>query len=150
MKLTLSAIGSETKLKSESANNANSRNPPKLNQVKRGRILAVMPTAKQLEILRATKLQTYEQVAVRFNMSKQRVGAIVRRWKKYLPIRRLLSRKLVEMKSEEQRLKKKERRIHIISFRLTETEVGQLRLRYPDKKSVDRAAREIVSKFLTI
>jgi hypothetical protein len=150
MKFILSTTGTETKLKRGAADNGDDCKPPKLNQERRGRKVAAKPTVKHLKILRATKLQTYEQVGSQFNISKQRVGAIARRWKEHLPIRSLKLPKSVETKTEGQALRKKERRIHVISFRLTETEVGQLRLRYPDKKSVDRAAREIVSKFLAV
>jgi len=99
--------------------------------------------------MEATKTQTYAEVGAKFRISRQRVGQIVRRWKQYMPVRSLRVRK-TDLGLETQHLPKKENRIHVISFRLTANQLELLQLRYPDMKSVDRAAREIVVKVLSI
>src|SRR4051794_25495373 len=56
---------------------------------KRGPARALMPSVRHLQILGATKTETYERIAARFQISRQRIGQIVQRWKSYVPIRSL-------------------------------------------------------------
>ena len=120
------------------------------NSQKRGRKPASVPSRRLLEIIKATKTQTYAQISAKHKISRQRVGKIVRRWREYLPVRPLQSREAIKNGCGDQPPKKKETRIHVISFRLTAAEVQLLRARYPEMKSEDRAARGIVTKFLSI
>jgi len=117
---------------------------------RRGRRAAANPTAEHLQILAATRTRTYEQVGSEFGISRQRVGQIMRRWKKYSPVRPLRMQEKPSKKRVDKLPVEKENRIHVVSFRLTESEVELLKARYPDAKSVDRAARGIVSKFLSL
>lgn len=117
---------------------------------RRGRRAAANPSAKHLEILAATRTKTYEQVGAVFGMSRQRVGQIIRRWKVHLPVRPLRVPEKISKERANLLPVEKENRIHIVSFRLTELEVELLRIRYPEAKSIDRAARGIVTKFLSL
>lgn len=117
---------------------------------KRGRPKISLPNQKHLEILRATRTQTYEQVGAAFGISRQRVGQIIRRWKRYSPIRLVRSQKNPLLEPAVGLRVKKENRVHIVSFRLTDSEFQMLRLRYPEMKSADRAARGIVTRFLSL
>lgn len=130
-----------------SANVENAKVKSRATLKKRGRTAAARPHKRHIEILRAIRTQTYEKVGDAFGVSRQRVGQIVRRWKQYSPVRplRMPSEKCADLLPV-----KKENRIHIVSFRLTESEVESLRVRYPEAKSIDRAARGIVSKFLSL
>ena len=47
---------------------------------KRGRRAAAVPSTHHLQILKATKSQTYEEVAAQHGVSRQRVGQIAKRW----------------------------------------------------------------------
>ena len=116
---------------------------------RRGRKTAIEPTLRHRRILAATKTHTYAKVGAKFNISRQRIAQIAKRWKQYLPIRPLPSRVAKETKEVTCVETKKETRIHVVSFRLTDSEVQALQNRYPDMKSVDRAARQIVTKFLS-
>lgn len=116
----------------------------------RGRKAATKPTERHLQVLTATKTQTYAEVGAKFNLSRQRIGQIVERWKQYLPTRSLPLRVANEIKEANCPKIKKENRIHIVSFRLTNSEVQLLQARYPEMKSVDKAARGIVTKFLSL
>jgi hypothetical protein len=116
---------------------------------RRGRKAAIEPTLRHRQILAATKTHTYAEVGAKFNISRQRIAQIAKRWKRYLPIRSLPSRIVNETEEVTCVETKKENRIHIVSFRLTNSEVQALQDRYPDMKSVDRAARQIVTKFLS-
>jgi len=117
---------------------------------KRGRKAATIPNNKHLEILEGTRTKTYAEVGTEFNISRQRVAQIVGRWKQYLPIRSLRAREFNSVRPVDQFVCKKERRIHIVSFRLTDSEVKTLQARYPEMKSADRAARGIVTRFLSL
>jgi hypothetical protein len=117
---------------------------------KRGRPAISRPNQKHLEILRATRMQTYEQVGAAFGISRQRVGQIIRRWKQYSPVRLLRSQKNPLLEPAAGLRVKKENRVHIVSFRLTDAEFQLLQLRYPEMKSADRAARGIVTRFLSL
>ena len=117
---------------------------------KRGRKAAKVPSSRHFEILLATKTQTYEQVGAAHDISRQRVGQIAQRWKEYLPVRPLQSREVIKNGCGDQPPRKKEKRIHIVSFRLTEAEVELLQHRYPEAKSVDRAARGVMTRALLI
>lgn len=116
----------------------------------RGPKPAVVPNRRHLEILLATRNQTYEEVGTARGISRQRVAQIADRWREYLPIRSLQKRQVVENASNGKPKRKRENRVHVISFRLTDSEFRLLRSRYPEVKSVDRAARSIVTKFLSI
>jgi len=116
---------------------------------KRGRKAEEVPSSKHLEIMNATRTQTYAEVGAKHQISRQRVGQIIRRWKKYVPVRSLRVQEIVPRVGMVQ-IPRRENRIHVVSFRLTATEVQLLQSRYPDMKSVDRAARGIVTKFLSI
>lgn len=126
--------------------NSNCDQSPK----QRGRKTATKPTERHLQVLTATKTQTYAEVGAKFNLSRQRIGQIVRRWKQYLPTRSLPSRVANEIKEAIAPKIKKENRIHVVSFRLTNSEVKLLQTRYPEMKSVDKAARGIVTRFLSL
>ena len=117
---------------------------------KRGRVAAAQPHKRHFEILRAIRTQTYEKVGDAFGVSRQRVGQIVRRWKQYSPVRPLPAPKRLSKERADLLPVEKENRIHVVSFRLTESEVELLRIRYPEMKSIDRAARKIVTKFLSL
>lgn len=117
---------------------------------KRGPKPALVPSRRHLEILLATRSQTYEAVGAARGISRQRVAEIAHRWREYLPIRPLPKRHVVENSGNGKPKGKKENRIHVISFRLTDSEFRLLRSRYPEVKSVDRAARGVVTKFLSI
>jgi len=117
---------------------------------RRGRKAAKVPSGRHLEILKATKTQTYEKVGASYGISKQRVAEIARRWKEYLPVRSLPAPKAIRNRCEDEPPRRRENRIHVVSFRLTDSDVQLLRSRYPEMKSVDRAARGIVTKFLSI
>jgi hypothetical protein len=95
-------------------------------QQKRGRKAARMPSSKHLEIVRATKTQTYAQIGSQYNISKQRVGYIVRRWKEYVPVRLLGAPRPVPKNDAGGLPRKKENRIHIVSFRLADADVQSL------------------------
>lgn len=110
----------------------------------------MIPNERHLQILAATKTKTYAEVGSDFDVSRQRVAQIVERWKQYSPIRPLRSRTAIPTKEPMRSIIKKENRIHIVSFRLTSSEVQLLQTRYPEMKSVDRAARGIVTKFLSL
>ena len=116
---------------------------------KKGRPASARPDERHLQILRATRTQTYEQVGAAFGISRQRVGQIIRRWKQYSPVRALRPKKNV-VRQPEHTCEKKENRVHVLSFRLTDTEYESLKLRYPEMKSADRAARGIVTRFLSL
>src|SRR6185436_13116109 len=103
-----------------------------------------------LKILKATKTKTYEQVGDEFDVSKQRVSQITQRWKRYLPVRPLVIKEATTNALPDLLPSKVENKIHVISFRMTESEVKLLRSRYPELKSVNHAARGIVTKVLTI
>lgn len=117
---------------------------------RRGRKAAVAPSRKHLEILNATRTQTYQQVGAQYECSRQRVGQIVRRWRAYVPVRSLPTRKAVTSRPVEQGRREREVKACVISFRLTVTEVQLLRQRYGDLKSVNGAARSIVTKVISI
>lgn len=117
---------------------------------RRGRKAAAKPTVRHLQVLIATKTHTYAEVGAKFDLSRQRIGQIVRRWKQYLPTRSLPLRAANESKEASCPKVKKENRTHIVSFRLTNSEVQLLQTRYPEMKSVDKAARGIVTKFLSL
>ena len=117
---------------------------------KHGRETATVPSDRQLKILKATKTKTYQEVGAEFDVSKQRVGQIARRWKHYLPVRVLRVQAPVGGDRGNETAKKKETRIRVISFRLSLTEVQLLRQRYPEVKSVSQAARGIVAAVLSI
>jgi hypothetical protein len=117
---------------------------------KRGRRAAAVPSKHHLEILRATKFQTYQEVAAHPGISRQRVGQIVQRFKHLVPVRRLPLRKSGGAPVTEEAPKKKEKRVHIISFRLTPTELQLLRQRYPELRSANHVARGILTKVLTV
>jgi hypothetical protein len=108
---------------------------------RRGRQPATAPTSRQLEMLLATRNHTYEEVGAARGISRQRVAQIAHRWSEYLPIRPLPKREVVENAENGKPKRKKLNRIHVISFRLTDPEFRLLRCRYPEVKSVDRAAR---------
>jgi hypothetical protein len=110
----------------------------------------VTPNRNILGILLATKSHTYKEVGAAHGISKQRVGQIARRWKEYLPVRPLPARTALENGRDKGRTKTKENRIQVISFRLTATEIQLLHRRYPEMKSAARAARSIVTRFLSV
>jgi hypothetical protein len=117
---------------------------------KKGRPASSRPDERLLQILRATRTQTYEQVGAVFGISRQRVGQIIRRWKQYSPVRALRPKKSVLRERARTMPVKKENRVHVVSFRLTDAEFQLLQLRYPEMKSPDRAARGIVTRFLSL
>jgi hypothetical protein len=117
---------------------------------RRGRRAAERPSGKHLEILAATRTQTYGQVGSTFGVSRQRVGQVVRRWKQYSPVRPLPSREVNSIKKANHSKIKKENSIHIVCFRLTDSEVQSLQSRFPEMKSASRAARNIVRKILSM
>jgi hypothetical protein len=117
---------------------------------RRGRRALDVPSERHLSILRALSAQTYEQVASTRGISRQRVGQIVKRWKRFLPDRTLRSQKNALSESTAELRVKKEKRVHVVSFRLTDAEFQLLQLRYPEMKSPDRAARGIVTRFLSL
>jgi hypothetical protein len=121
-----------------------------IRQERRGRKAAAAPSQKHLDILNATRTQTYQQVGAQYGCSRQRVGQIVRRWKAYVPIRPLPTCKTVASRPVEQGRPAREVKACVISFRVTATEIQLLRQRYSDQKSVNRAARSIVTKVLSI
>ena len=116
----------------------------------RGKKPAASPSSLHLKILNATKNQTYGEIAAVHEISRQRIGQIVRRWKQYLPVRTLSPKKNVLRDQADGTPVKKENRIHVVSFRLTDAEFQLLQLRYPEMKSADRAARGIVTRFLSL
>jgi len=116
----------------------------------RGRKPAASPGSLHSKILSATKNQTYEEIAAAHGVSRQRIGQIIRRWKQYLPVRMLRPKKNVTHHQAERTSVKKENRVHVVSFRLTDAEFQLLRRRYPEMKSADRAARGIVTRFLSL
>ena len=116
----------------------------------RGRKLAASPSSLHLKILSATKNQTYGEIAALHGVSRQRIGQIVRRWKQYLPVRTLCPKKNAPSEPIGGPHVKKANRVHVVSFRLTDAEFQLLQRRYPETKSADRAARGIVTKFLSL
>jgi hypothetical protein len=126
---------------------ARKRGMPRL---KRGRKAAAVPPPKHLQILAAIKNRTYQEVGAEHGLTRQRVAQIIKRWKKFAPIRPIVTRKPVARECGAVAPRKKEVRNHIISFRLSETEFALLQCRYPEAKSVDRAARGVVSRALLI
>jgi len=68
----------------------------------------------------------------------------------YSPVRLPALRKSPANSRMTRSRRNKKRKTHVISFRLTQVEMQQLRQRYGDQKSVGRAARRIVIKVLSI
>jgi hypothetical protein len=116
----------------------------------RGKKPAASPSSLHLKILSATKNLTYGEIATMHGVSRQRIGQIVKRWKQYLPVRTLRPKENIMRHQVERMPVKKENRVHVVSFRLTNAELQLLQLRYPEMKSVDRAARGIVTRFLSL
>jgi hypothetical protein len=117
---------------------------------KRGRRAAAVPSTHHLEVLKATKSQTHEEVAAQCGVSRQRVGQIAKRWKPYLPVRPLGVRDSIRNVRQNQTPRARKNKICVISFRVTAPEARLLKRRYPQMKSVNCAAREIVSRVLSI
>jgi hypothetical protein len=115
----------------------------------RGRKRSNSPSSLHLKILGAAKNQTYGEIAAIHGVSRQRIGQIVQRWKQYLPVRTLRPKNNVIRDHAQRPPVKKENRVHVVSFRLTDAEFQMLQLRYPEMKSADRAARGIVTRFLS-
>lgn len=108
---------------------------------KRGRWQLLEPTAKQKEILRLARTQTYAEVGSRFGLSKQRVSQLVRRWSDWKGPNGSEPRKSCRQKPV------------VVSFRLDDASYKHLRdlLNHPWFKrlgSTGAAAREIVHDFL--
>lgn len=116
----------------------------------RGRRALEVPSERHLAVLRAVSAQTYEQVASAFGISRQRVAQIIKRWKRFAPVRTLRWQKSVLSEPADRLRVKKENRVHVISFRVTDAEFQLLQRRYPEMKSADRAARGIVTRFLSL
>ena len=108
---------------------------------KRGRWQLPEPTAKQQQILRMVRTQTYAEVGSRFGMSKQRVSQVVRRWSGWTKPKGSRARKNRRQKPR------------VVSFRVDNTSYDCLRrlLKHPWFKSLGStggAAREIVHRYL--
>lgn len=108
---------------------------------KRGRWQLLEPTAKQKQILRLVRTQTYAEVGFRFGMSKQRVSQVVRRWSGWNQPRGRAAR-------ENRRQKPR-----VVSFRVDDASYDRLHelLKHPWFKrlrSTGGAAREIVYRYL--
>lgn len=123
---------------------------PGIREERRGRKAATVPSPKHLEILNATRIETYQQVGARHGCSRQRIGEIVRRWPSYAPVRSLPKQKPAESCPTGTPPKVKENKNHIICYRLTTAEAEMLRERYRGMKSINRVARHIVTKVLSI
>jgi hypothetical protein len=121
-----------------------------LAQRKRGRPTAEVPSQRNLHILLGTTTHTYEEVGMSHGISKQRVSQVVRRWKEYLPVQPLLPRPALKKRCEDEPTGKKERKAHVVSFRLTSAGMKLLHCRYPEMKSAAYAARAIVMKLLSL
>ena len=108
---------------------------------KRGRWQLLEPTAKQKQILRLVRTQTYAEVGSKFGMSKQRVSHVVRRWSGWTQPKGRGARE------------NRRRKPYVVSFRVDNTSYDCLRelLKHPWFKrlrSTGGAAREIVYRYL--
>lgn len=128
--------------------NAKPKSQPRLR--KRGRPAAEVPSQRNLHILLEARARTYEEVGAAHGVSKQRVGQVVRRWKQYVPVPPAPKRTAVKMRKKDEVAEKKEKRIYVVSFRLTPAEMKLLHFRCPEIKSAARAARAIVRKILSL
>jgi len=117
---------------------------------RRGRKAAKLPSARHLEILKATKSHTYEEVGQQYGFSKQRVAQIAKRWRDFLPIRPLAARKQSSNYFRPQARTPKEIRTEVISFRLTTAELQKLQQHVPNTKSPNQVARRIVLQVISI
>ena len=118
--------------------------------LKRGRKTAVAPSQRHLQILMAVRSDTYERVGARYNISKQRVFSIVRRWKNF-PLPQLLDKATPALTCSTPTASatlKKEIRPYVISFRLTHGEMNSLRCHQPVGLSNCETARDILTKAL--
>lgn len=84
------------------------------------------PTALQQQILRLKDSMTLAAIGRRFDLSRQRVHQICRRWQ-----------------PKPDPMRPKEKRTEIVSFRLTASEASTLRQRLPGQ-SLSRAARKLL------
>jgi hypothetical protein len=113
---------------------------------KRGRKPSETPTLRQVQILRAVQCSTYGEVAQHFDVSRQRIHQIVKRWRPLLPD--VGQRRKEQRRPQRQPKPKKDRLPHVVSFRVSDGHFNLLQQRRHTGDSANDAAREIVIKFL--
>jgi hypothetical protein len=118
---------------------------------KRGRWRRKRPSGHQQVILRQLKDLSGAEVARRNQLSRQRVHQIAKRW---LVAKDPPTHEGITEFSEKSTTRANGRRVHVISFRLSLTEVSALlaerrQLTVSRAASANQVARAIVSKFLS-
>ena len=108
----------------------------------RGRWRLKSPTAKHKEIIAFAEKESGQAAALKFGITKQRVSKIVGRWKKKRP-----------SSSDEAKIPRDERKLHVISFRVDDFLFGQLqrelqRNLFKELDSPSEVARELLMLFL--
>jgi len=104
----------------------------------RGRKPLEKPTALHKKIIAAATAQSYEQVGLRFGISKQRVSKIVQRW---------------NGSAGRETRKEDKRKLHVISFRVDEKILKRLQSElqndyFQNFRSPSDVARELLTIFL--
>ena len=108
----------------------------------RGRRPAEAPTEKHRAILEEIRHRTYQDVARIHGLTRQRIHAIVKRWRPLVGARKALN--VERLTWHESDRGSRTTRTHVISFRLSDPEVRGLLEQSLNGKSVNQLAREIV------
>src|SRR5579872_7200996 len=88
---------------------------------KRGRRCPTKPSKTHQEMIQLSDSLTASEIARRFEVSRQRVHQILRRWPDFCSKRAIVSKATIAMPAKP----KRERREVIICFRLTSRQVGR-------------------------
>ena len=116
----------------------------------RGRRPLAVPTLRVQQVLRSMETQTYKQLASRFGVSKARVGQMVDRWRHWIEENSLrIGRSRIEPETMKEPPMRREPKLRVLSFRLTEAQVDRLASFVADRsadrrRSIHQLARSVV------
>jgi transposase len=115
----------------------------------RGRRPRVEPSPAVQEILLEAWITTYAEAAARFEMSKQRVGQLVKRWEAWT-VAQLGPRKIKpdEINEEQEQRPVDPVRPHVISFRVTDSELVKLLAQGGNRSEPWTRSQHSVARFL--
>ncbi len=94
---------------------------------KRGRRIMAVPCLQMQQALRSLETQTYEQLASKLWVSRARVGQVVSRWRPWIKDNNLrIGRDRIKPRKLPQLRQRREPKVSVVSFRLTEQQVKKL------------------------
>jgi hypothetical protein len=117
---------------------------------RRGRKMLAVPPLDLQAAIRSLETQSYEQLAYKLGVSKARVGKVVDRWRDWIKENKLrIGRDRVKPRESPQVRQRREPKVSVLSFRLTESQVKELMKStdcqpFNKRQSIHQVARSIL------